>query len=165
MKKINRDWIIIISLVLGVFLVGVIVFNVLIYAAKDDVVKSLPKASDSKSYVDGFVDYTIYEKYYYEDTEKLQKKLDKNSYLSPVTEADIAEFNSYVDNFEKWLEHTYFLNDYDFDRSIIDTSDYFYITGHYYDEPDFTEDEKFWNYDVYFFDTQTNTLYYFHNDT
>ena len=46
---------------------------------------------------------------------------------------------------------------YDFDISEIEEGDYFYIeTDEFYDE--------FGCYDVYYFDMETEILYYFHNN-
>ena len=69
------------------------------------------------------------------------------------------EINSYFDNFEGWLEYVDYKDKYDFQRNIIDTEDYFYI------ETNETEEEhKYWNYDVYFLDVQTKTLFFIHNN-
>jgi hypothetical protein len=49
------------------------------------------------------------------------------------------------------------VQNYHFDRNILDTEDYFYIYNHY-------EEKPYWNYDLWLFDSQTNVLYYFHNN-
>ena len=77
--------------------------------------------------------------------------------------------NEHLDDFESCIEaHGYndasseIVVNYDFDRSLIDSEDYLYI-----DSEKHTWDDGYTslvNYDVYFFDTQTNTLYYFHNN-
>lgn len=107
----------------------------------------------------GFQDYTDYGIYSYTSA-----NLNNNQYLKPVTYSDSEKLNGFIDNFENWVE-TFKESDpedelvlnYNFDRSIIDTSDYFYIF-----EKD--SDIEFAYYDVYFFDAQTNVLYYFHNN-
>jgi hypothetical protein len=52
---------------------------------------------------------------------------------------------------------------YDFDRSLIDNDDYLYVETEWFDPSD-DGNAVFASYDVYFFDVQTNTLYYFHNN-
>ena len=42
--------------------------------------------------------------------------------------------------------------------------DYTDYAKYYYDSVNFTDNEYFSKIDVYFFDIQTNTLYYFHNN-
>ena len=82
-----------------------------------------------------------------------------------VSEADIEIINSFVENFEGWI-NTFASNastdelvvNYSFDRTFIDTNDYFYI---YEDEENY---RKFGCYDLWLFDSQTNVLYYFHNN-
>lgn len=75
---------------------------------------------------------------------------------------DKTELISYIDAFNNWIEphkdDEY--KTYDFDISIIDKSDYYYI----YDKS--AEDEDYYKYkyyDVYFYDSQTKTIYVFHS--
>lgn len=87
-----------------------------------------------------------------------------NAYFSDVAVDDVETICAFIDNFEKWIE-TFKNNDpddelvlnYSFDRSAIDIDDYFYI----YEGENYP---KYGCYDLYFFDTQTNKLYYFHNN-
>ena len=84
-------------------------------------------------------------------------------------QADLTEINEHLDNFEGWIEtikegnnSSEIVLNYDFDRAIIDEKDFIYI----YSEKH-TWDDGFTslvNYDVYFFDSQTMVLYYFHNN-
>ena len=91
-------------------------------------------------------------------------EMNENPIFSPVSETDIDTIGAFLDNFEEWVavfrnndpEDTLVRN-YAFDRSIIDESDYFYIA----ENKDYP---KFGCYDVWLFDTQTDTLYYFHNN-
>lgn len=82
-----------------------------------------------------------------------------------MTETDIEELNLYLDDFDGWVElhidannESQFIENYDFDRDIISINDYCYI----YSNPDYFD--KFDSYDVYFYDTKTEILYYFHNN-
>ena len=108
-----------------------------------------------------FQDYTDYGKYTYENP-----NIENNEYLKQMTEEDIEELNSYLDNYDEWVAvfsdeisetNKEFVETYDFDRSIISTTDYCYI----YSNPDY---DKFASYDLYFYDTETDILYYFHNN-
>ena len=132
---------------------------------EDKVLNSLGEYKSYEFYTEGaFQDYTDYAKYYYDSAD-----LSDNEYFSKIGQSDIDVLNEHLDDFEGWIE-TYRENDasreivvnYDFDRSIIDNEDYLYINSEKHTwEDGFT---SLVNYDVYFFDTQTNTLYYFHNN-
>ena len=134
-------------------------------APEDKVLNSLGEYKSKEFYTEGaFQDYTDYAKYYYDSV-----NFTDNEYFSKIGQADIDVLNEHLDDFESWIE-THHKGDasreivinYDFDRSIIDSEDYLYI-----DSEKHTWDDGYTslvNYDVYFFDTQTNTLYYFHNN-
>ncbi len=103
----------------------------------------------------GVRDYVQYIEYEFNDANiKNAKKLQ--------TLEDETELLLYIDDFNNWIkphkDKEY--KTYNFDTGIIDKSDYFYI----YDKS--TEDDfyyKYKYYDVYFFDSQTQTLYVFHS--
>lgn len=152
----------------GIFVVGAligvlilcIIFSIL---STDRIIAELPKAKSSERYYsDGFQDYTNYCKYYY--TDKALNALDKSSNFIKVSEKDIADIRSYFENFEGWVKFVEYKDNYDFDKSIISSGDYFYIQNkdtykkyeHY--------KSKYDAYNVYFFDTETLTLYYIHNN-
>lgn len=88
------------------------------------------------------------------------KSADLNSeYLSRITESDIEEIEFNVSEFEFWVESSgedkkdkSLYENYDFDVSIVDTNDYWFIE---YDEED-TRD-----FELFIFDTETNVLYSF----
>ena len=133
---------------------------------ENKVLTSLGEYKSHEFYTEGaFQDYTDYAKYYYDSVD-----FTNNEYFSKIGQSDIDILNEHLDDFESCIE-TYREGDatreivvnYDFDRSIIDSEDYLYI-----DSEKHTWDDGFTflvNYDVYFFDFQTNTLYYFHNNT
>ena len=144
-------------------------FLALILSACVPVDKALDSLGEYKScefYTEGeFQDYTDYAKYYYDSVD-----FSNNEYFTKIEQSDIDVLNEHLDDFESWIE-TYREGDasrdivvnYDFDRSFIDSADYLYINSEKH-----TWDDGYTslvNYDVYFFDTQTNTLYYFHNNT
>ena len=113
----------------------------------------------------GFQDFTIYYEITYENP-----NIENNRYLKQMTETDIEELNLYLDNFEDWVAlvtderyepNEQFVENYDFDRNIISTNDYCYIDDSA-DNDDFYA--KFESYDLYFYDAETEILYYFHNN-
>ena len=135
-------------------------------APEDKVLNSLGECRSCEFYTcGGFQDYTDYAKYYYDPVD-----FTDNEYFSVIEQSDIDALNEHLDDFESWIE-TYREGDasreivvnYDFDRSVIDHEDYLYIESEKYDPWD-DGNMVFASYDVYFFDTQTNTLYYFHNN-
>ncbi len=134
-------------------------------APEDKVLNSLGEYKSREFYTEGaFQDYTDYAKYYYDPVD-----FTDNEYFSIIEQSDIDALNEHLDDFESCIEaHGYndasseIVVNYDFDRSLIDSEDYLYI-----DSENHTWDDGYTslvNYDVYFFDTQTNTLYYFHNN-
>ncbi len=127
----------------------------------DPVIASLPEYREKALYLeDGFQDYTNYGIYTYDPVDVAA--LRENAYLAPVT--DVADVRTYIGDFEKWVEihrennsHPELVAAYAFDPAIIDSGDYVCIQtreGH----------SKFDSYTVYFFDVDTNRLYYFHNN-
>ena len=119
-----------------------------------------PDSSDCY-YGDGFQDYTDYCKYYYAEPEAVLQALKSNPYFKPVTAADIAELDKCFEDFEGWVELVEYKDAYDFQRSCIDTQDYFYIEDK---EKSSEHPDLYFSYDIYFFDTQTATLFYIHNN-
>lgn len=128
--------------------------------SQDKVLNSLGEFSSKEVYTHGdFQDYTDYGKYSYKAVD-----FTDNTYFRNFTENDREQLANYIDDFEGWV--TLFKeNDptdelavnYDFDSSIISEEDYLYI----YTDPDYPQ---FGNYRVYFFDTASSTLYYFHKN-
>ena len=134
-------------------------------ALEDNVAASLGEYNNREFYTSGgFQDYTDYAKYYYTSPEVAE-----NKYLKEIKETDLETINAHLDDFEGWVEtikksepSSEVVVNYDFDRKIIDTEDYFYIDS----------EEHTWNdghtslvkYNIYLFDTQTQVLYYFHNN-
>ena len=134
-------------------------------APKDKVLNSLGKYKSHEFYTEGaFQDYTDYAKYYYDSVD-----FTDNEYFSKIQQLDIDALNEHLDDFELCIK-TYREGDasreivvnYDFNRSIIDSGDYLYIDSQKHTFDDGVE--LLSSYDIYFFDTQTNTLYYFHNN-
>lgn len=127
---------------------------------QDKVVNSLGQYESKQVWTHGeFQDYTDFGLYSYSSA-----KIVDNPYFKAVSETDIALIYEFVDNFEKWIESFCKNNpsdelvvNYAFDRSVIDTGDYFYI----YEKENYS---RFSCYDIWIFDIQTNILYYFHHN-
>ncbi len=133
--------------------------------SEDKVVVSLGKYENRVFFTEGvFQDFTDYAKYYYTAAEVAE-----NKYLEKIQETDLAAINMHLDDFEGWIEtiknstaSSKLVENYDFDRGIIDSEDYFFINSQEHTWSDgYTSLVR---YDVYLFDTQTQVLYYFHNN-
>ena len=127
---------------------------------QDEVLASVGRYENKQFWTHGgFQDYTDFGVYTFSAV-----KLNDNEYFSTVAEDDIETIGAFVDNFENWVDaikrnapYDELVLNYSFDCSIIDTDDYFYI----YEKENYP---KYGCYDLWFFDTQTNNLYYFHNN-
>lgn len=127
---------------------------------KDDVLDSLGKYESKQFFTSGgFQDFTDYAKYCFDSVD-----FSDNSYFQILTESSRENLEAHIDDFEDWIQaisdtdaDNEVVVNYDFDRSVISDADYIYI----YDDPDYPE---LGNYNVYFFDVETNILYYFHNN-
>ena len=134
-------------------------------ASKDKVAASLGEYDNHVFFTSGgFQDYTDYAKYYYTSTQVAE-----NQYLKEIKEADLETINTHLDDFEGWIEtikssdaSNEVVVNYDFDRKIIDTEDYFFIES---EERTLDGHTSLVKYNIYLFDTQTQILYYFHNNT
>ena len=159
--NLKKKFIIILSaLVVVLIVIGFLIYELSSIVYENPVIASLPQADTSDCYYSGgFQDYTDYCKYYYAKQENVLEEVKNNPYFKPVTPDDITELNSYFDNFEGWLECVEYQDKYDFQRNDIDTEDYFYI-----ENDEISEKQKYWDYDVYFFDVQTQTLFFIHNN-
>lgn len=132
---------------------------------KDPVLDALPPYKDRVFYSsDGFQDFAEYAKYTYEAID--DKTLSQTGYFKPCTDEDTEEILEYIDHFELWVETLgeELEENYDFDKTMISTDDYFYLESKYDQSgDDETYYNKFESYRVYYFDIDGQTLYYFHN--
>ena len=157
-------------LILAVLIVSALCFGGCTYAdyfmasVGNEVVASLGVYKDKEYYTcGGFQDSTDYAKYKYDDV-----NLEENKFLEPLTVESRVEFIAYLNNFESSVEghkesdpENEIVKGYDFSTDLITDDDYIYI-----DDRSTSDDfyEKFENYNVYFFDTGTSTLFFFHNN-
>ena len=132
---------------------------------EDKVIASLGEYEKKEFFTSGgFQDYTDYAKYYFNSANAKE-----NQYLNKIQDADFAIINTHLDDFEGWIEtirnsepSSEVVVNYDFDREIIDTEDYFYIDSEEHTRSD--GHTSLVKYNIYLFDTQTQVLYYFHNN-
>lgn len=132
---------------------------------EDNVVASLGEYKNREFFTSGgFQDYTDYAKYSYTSAEIIE-----NKYLKKIQESDFTAISTHLDDFEEWIEaiknsdaSNEVVVNYDFDREIIDTEDYFYIDSEEHAWSD--GHTSLMRYNIYFFDTQTQVLFYFHNN-
>lgn len=110
---------------------------------------------------EGFQDYTDYCKYYYEYSNNLFLE---NDIYSVVTNEDIENIRSYFTNFKSWMDTADRADEYDFDDSCISEGDYIYIKTKEGEQIGNSNYKKFNNYSIYFYDTESATLFYIHSN-
>ncbi len=108
---------------------------------------------------DGFQDYSDYCKYFYKDATAFEN----NPNYHKVTAPDIAVIKGYFDDFKQFMGGDR-AGEYDFDTKCITIGDFVLINT----KEGVTEGnivyQKYDNYNVYYFDTDSNVLYYIHNN-
>lgn len=130
----------------------------------DEVLASLGGYTHKEFYTSGgFQDFTDYAKYYYDHVD-----LDDNPYLKQVNDENISEFYEYLESFEGWVyvhaendSENELVREYDFNTDVISDDDYVYIDNRYDGDDELFE---FSDYNLYFFDSQSKILYFFHNN-
>ena len=134
------------------------------YAHKDLVLSDLPDYINKEYHTSGaFQDFTDYAKYTYNSV--TAETLKSSKYFTEVSSEDIEEILLHIDNFEKWVKiNEEIKENYDFDKSIVTAGDFFYIKTKFGEPIGQETYGKFDNYSVYYFDIDTQTLYYFHNN-
>ncbi len=120
----------------------------------DKVLSSLGDYTRIAYYSDGEIqDFTDYAKY-----KMTSPSLDGNEYLKKLDDILLDSFIAHLDMYEPFvMEYCSFSESYDFDRGIISDSDYIYI----YDDPEYPE---LGNFSIWFYDFESEILYYFHNN-
>lgn len=129
-------------------------------APNDEVLTSLGEYKTKEYFTSGgFQDYTDYAKYTYEKIE-----FSDNKYFKQISTDSEKDLKAHIENFEECIESiknsdskNELVLGYDFDASVISDDDYLHI----YDDPDYPE---LGNYDIYYYDIENMTLYYFHNN-
>ena len=126
----------------------------------DSVVVSLPKDEEREKYSStDFGNEIKYMKFHYSDVGA--DELNESPYLRPVNEKNVAYVRSHISHYERYAhKDAEFLKSYDFDIDTIEKGDYFYVDAldlYDYGSP-YSDDYK-----IYYFDIETQTLYYFYN--
>ena len=136
------------------------------FAYENPVLNSLGEYKSKEYYSHGgFQDYTDYGKYYYESVD-----FTDNEYFNLLENTPdlllfmncLNDFEDMIDTIKKSNKNDELVVNYDFDSSTVDDTDYFYIESETHTWE--SGNTSFVKYDVYFYDVQTNVLYYFHNN-
>lgn len=109
---------------------------------------------------DGFRDYTDYCVYYY--NENYDDAFANSEYYSELTENDIAELLVFLEDFEGWVACFEGYEEwYGFiPNEQVEAGDYFKL-----DKKSSVANNKFENYDIYYYDVDQHILYFFHSNT
>ena len=130
----------------------------------DPVIDSLPDYESKVFYTSGgFQDYTDYAKYTYESI--TAQDFNDSKYFNAATTEDVEEILLHIENFEGWVDTVGgdLKENYDFDKILVSEGDFFYIKTKSGEPIGQGTYGKFDNYTVYYFDIDTQILYYFHN--
>ncbi len=109
---------------------------------------------------DGFQDYTDYCKYFYKNAAAFEN----NPNYHKVTEPDIAVIKGYFDDFKQCMVDCDRADEYDFDTKCLTSGDFVFIKTKEGVSDGNIVYEKYDNYNVYLFDTDSSVLYYIHNN-
>ena len=156
-KNIKFIVILLVAIICGALVVfgGLLLLDNTVEPTKSELlVSSMGEFATEEHYRYGWwQDGATYSKYTYKSADL------NNEYLSPVTESDIKDIELRVSDFEFWVSSSKddeddksLYENYDFDVSIIDTNDYWFIE---YDETDARD------FEMFFFDIETKVLYGF----
>lgn len=161
-KNIKKISILLVVLICGALVIYGAIFGLDLYlnnsiepTKSDLLVSAMGEFTTEEHYSYGWwQDCGIYSKYTYKSTNL------NNEYLSPIAESDIEDIKLNVSDFEFWVssskdsedeEDKSLYENYDFDVSIIDTNDYWFI--------EYDEDSR--DFEMFIFDAETKVLYGF----
>ena len=108
----------------------------------------------------GFDDYIEYGKYMYKSKDKVLK----DSEYKKISEEETGNIIEYFIDFENAIESLDAINEYDFDKSMINYGAYVKIVTKEGKSIGNSTYGKYDNYSIYFFDIETLTLYYIHTN-
>ncbi len=91
----------------------------------------------------------------------MNKSLEKSLFFEKVEDDYVDVINGYLDDFKAWLKHTDFENECKFDSECIDTSDYWYLINKREKDGD---EHVYYDYDLYYYDDETMTMFMIHNN-
>lgn len=144
-------------------------FNATADSHEEEVLSGLPDYIHGDKWIYGiFQDFTVYGEYKYNDEMKKFLPSGKNTYFKPVNSEAENDIRKVVSSFEDCV---YLTKDtdksigddlykvYTFSRTMIDDSDWYYFQDYEEDGYDYPID-----YTLYYFDSQSSTLYLMHNN-
>ena len=155
-KNIKFIVILLVAIICGALVVfgGLLLLDNTVEPTKSELlVSSMGEFATEEHYRYGWwQDGATYSKYTYKSADL------NNEYLSSVTESDVGDIKLRISDFEFWVssskddeEDKTLYENYDFDISIIDTNDYWFI--------EYKEDAR--DFEMFIFDTETKVLYRF----
>lgn len=126
---------------------------------EDGVLNTLPPWESREFYTSGgFQDYTDYGKYRYAGLTPAD--FNGNPCFSPMTAEDCQALLPFIENFSGWValmdDDSELARGYDFDPGAVTPGDMLFLSAR--------EDAPFASYTVYFFDMESQILYYFHSN-
>ncbi|MBR5345699.1 MAG: hypothetical protein IK127_07720 [Clostridia bacterium] len=142
----------------------ILIISGLLFSACAALAKPIPAGFVSKEeHFDphGFQDYTDYCKYQYTSTEPFRK----DTRYHFITDDEIENVSGYFEDFYRWMKTENRLDEYDFNQTCISAGDYVLIKTKEGEPIGDSYYEKYDNYTLYFFDTESLTLFYIHNNT
>lgn len=155
MLNMKKIFISLICLLLILCMTGCIPLNF-----EQKVLYTLPKCDDKvTNYSEGFRFYTDYCKYFYTD-ESIIDKIENNDDFCIIDDDNIEIVKYFFEHYSSWAIKRHG-DKYDFSMDSINEGDYFniYIPEQYLETSKYTE-----SYDMFFFDKESLTLYYIHNN-
>ncbi len=109
----------------------------------------------------GFRDYTDYCKYVYPS----DFRPDADPLYHPVDAREMQDLEGYYSDFRGWMEAEKRLGDYDFDPSLIGPGDYARVETREGEHTGKITYGKYDCYTVYFYDVESHTLFYIHQNS
>lgn len=109
---------------------------------------------------DGFQDCTDYCKYLYTSAEPFTG----DARYHAITASEAADVAGYFENFRNWMEIEGRLDEYDFPQGCVNAGDYVLISTNEGQRIGDGRYDKYDDYTVCFFDTESLTLYCIHNN-
>ena len=109
---------------------------------------------------DGFQDYTDYAKYLYASKDVIIN----NKEYKKIEQDDIQNIIGYFEDFSGWMKAADILSEFNFDINNINEGYYVKIKTKEGQKITNGKYGKYDNYSIYFFDIETLTLYYIHNN-
>lgn len=123
------------------------------------VMKTLPKYSGCEKYSYGARDFVDYHKYYYVNNNDISESIKSNDNFQKVTNENTDSIKNCIEYFSGSINNSTddMRNNYDFLENQINVDDYFCFISKDKSNP-------LNNFNLYYFDKETQILYYFHSD-